>query len=351
MEAYEQGGDSKIYNIYSKTRSWISSFLGVLLTLLGVAVIFVVASLEGTKEIVASNTDSGKILSLWRETHIEEIYPDEKVDLIYYNGREYYFVIDVIEDGVITEWHFAYDGGLEYIFGDFKFYVMTLLTIAISTFISSINYTSTLRSVMGTEVFSKTLKHYQEKKENIAKYTQYIPDFCVYKNKQSYENAKRDIIEEAGINYDFYISKEFDIKKIEKWQKKILNKIKKIKVAKIKTSDLLQEHGIQSLTKIKILPMGQQEHQRNFMISGLFQKIVNSALSGLVVAFGVVLGNWYLGLTYGFTVFMSFISAVIVSTDFANTTLRNRYLAKADLLNEFDNIKEIFIAKTKQNNV
>jgi len=195
-----------------------------------------------------------------------------------------------------------------------------------------------------TDIFVRTLKHYQTKKEIVEKHTQYIPEFCVYKNKQAYEIAKRDVIEEAGVQYDKYISPDFDINTLEDWQIKKLKAIKKIKVKKIHSSDLLQEHGYVS-TRITLLPMSQKEHQRMFTITGGAQKIVSSALSGLVVAFGVVLGNWVLGITYGLTVVMSFVSAIVIATDFVTTTLRNRYLAKADLLNEFDNIKDMFINK------
>jgi hypothetical protein len=67
----------------------------------------------------------------------------------------------------------------------------------------------------------------------------------------------------------------------------------------------------------------------------------------LTVAFGVVLGNWVLGITYGISVFISFVSSIVIATDYVSTTLRNRFLAKADLLNEFDNIKERFITEEK----
>ena len=73
-----------------------------------------------------------------------------------------------------------------------------------------------------------------------------------------------------------------------------------------------------------------------------------SGLSGLVVAFGVVFGNWVLGLTYGLTILISYVSSIVVATDFTSTTLRNRYLAKADFLNEFNNIKETFVNKAKE---
>lgn len=125
---------------------------------------------------------------------------------------------------------------------------------------------------------------------------------------------------------------------------KVLGKIKKIKVKKIHSSDLLQEHTHVGV-KVTLLPMSQKEHQRMFTISGFIQKLISSALSGMVVAFGIVLGNWVLGITYGMVVVSSFISSIIVAGDFVSNTLRNRYIAKADYLNEFDNIKERFIEK------
>lgn len=340
MEAYE----NKFVDAYNKTRSWISAFLGIIITIIGTGVIFIVASLEGTKEIQVSNAKGVEVLSYWRSTtgHVQGEFPEAKSQIIIYEGRQYYFVLP--EDG---DWYFAYDGGLEYIFADYKFYVLTLLTIVISMYVANINYTSTIRSVRGTTDFVKTLSHYQTKKQEVEKYTQYIPAFCLYKNKQAYENAKRDIIEEAGVNYTEYMKEDFDINILQDWQIKKLNKIKKIKVKRLQSSDLLQEQGYFN-TKITLLPMSQKEHQRMFTVTGGIQKIISSALSGLVVAFGVVLGNWVLGITYGLTVIISFVSAIVVATDFVTTTLRNRYLAKADLLNEFNNIKEQFIEVPKE---
>lgn len=341
--------NSRVYEVLNKTRSWISSALGVIITVIGVAVIFVVASLEGTREIKASKSDSGKLLNEWRAS--QEViagYPEELVDIVSYKDKEYYFVIDSLsEENEIIKWHFAYDGGLEYVFSDYKFYILTALTIAIAMFVSSVNYISTVRSVKRTTEFMGTLKYYQEKKEAVVKFTQLIPDFCAYKNKQVYEATKRDIIEDADINYDFYCSDKFDISKLEEWQLKILNKIKKIKVSKLHSSDLLQESGVVSV-KVEQLPTSQQSHQKKFLISGFFQKLVMSGLSGLVVAFGVVFGNWVLGLTYGLTILISYVSSIVVATDFTSTTLRNRYLAKADFLNEFNNIKETFVNKAKE---
>lgn len=348
MEAYNGTTESKFYTAYEKTRSWFAVWLGVIITLVGVITIFIVASLEGTKEVKASNRESAELMTIWRENN-EKMYPEEKVDIINYKNKDYYFVIDKIneETSEILKWHFSYDGGLDYVFQDYKYYVLTALTIAIAMYVSQINYVSTVRNNMENDKFKGSLRYYQEQKEKNHTNTQYTPNFCSYKNKQAYENAVRDIVEEAGINYDNYILKDFDKTKLDKWQIRKLKKIRKIKIKRIYSSDLLQEKGYNS-RKVIILPMGQKEHQSRFLISGGIQKTITSALSGLVVSFGIVLGNWYLGLAYGATIFFSFVSAIIIATDFTNTTLRNRFIAKGDLLNEFYNIKEMFIPKKEE---
>ena len=252
MEAYEQTRDSSFYIAYTKARSWVSTFLGVILTVLGILVVFVVSSLEGTKEIQAPSAVSAAILNAWREENPGELYPEARADVFNYEGREYYFVVefDNPDTEIIEKWHFAYDGGLAYVFSDYKFYVLTSITSVVSIYVAYVNYITTTRSVMGTEVFVKTLKHYQEKKQKIEKYTQYIPDFCMYKNKQAYENAKKDIVEEAAISFDVYKQNEFNyeyLSKLAPWQKKIIKKIQKIKVKKLHSADLLQEHNTANL--------------------------------------------------------------------------------------------------------
>lgn len=345
-ELSEYRPNGTIEQLYEKTKSWINSVLGIIILFVGVALIFVISSLEGTKEVKASNSDCGKIMNVWREqAEVDDtVFPQEKVDIVQYGGHEYYFIIAETDpvSGAITDWYFAFDGDFAYIFKDYKFYILTGLTIVVATFVAITNYTTTVQSSMNKTTFGMTMLHYQNKKKNIEAFAQYIPDFCIYKNKQTREMAKRDIVEKANIDYDFYNSKNFDPQKLERWQKQKLKKIQKIKVQPIHSSDLLQEHNKVS-TKIVLLPMSEQEHRRKFMVKSIIQKIITSALSGMVFGFGVKIGNWALGITYAFTVLMSFVSAITTAKDFVDTTLRNRFLAKGDLLGEFDNIKQRFI--------
>lgn len=344
MEAYSESGQDKIFEVYEKTRSWISTWLGVFATILGIGVIFVVASLEGTREIQVQAELGAKLLNIWREESGESIgFPEDKATIVTYDGRDYFFVDN---NG---DWYFAYNGGLEYIFGDYKYYLLTGITMMVALSVGSINYTTTIRNITNTNQFKKTLVHYKEKKQKIEPYSQYLTDFCIYKNQQTLEMAKRDIVETAGLSYNFYNSEDFNYKSLSEWQKKALKKLKNIKIKKIRSTDLLQEHGdLVGQRVISILPSGQQEHQRNFLLTSFFSRLASTALSGTVVSFGVVLGNWYLGLAYGLSVLISFVSAIVVATDYGTTTLRNRYIGKADLLSEFYNLKDKFIQEEKQ---
>ena len=357
MEQYNQNeevnseiiGSNKrsVYDLYDGFKSFISTFLGVIVAVIGIGVVFIVSSLEGTKEIKASNKENAYLIGEWRENNVSD-FPENRVDIIKYNGKDYYFVVEKFGDNnEVIEWYFAYEGGLGYVFGDYKFYILTGITIMVSVFVAQINYTTSINSTMGTIKFLKTLKVYQDSKNRVAKKTQYIPAFCSYKNKQLYENTKRDIVEGANISYDYYVSEKFDPLKLEKWQQKALLKIKKIKIEKITPSDLLQEKT--SRSKIQShLPISPEKHKANYLMTSFIQKIISSALSGMVVALGVVLGNWVLGLTYGFTVLLSFITANIKGADYANSGLRQRYIAKADLLNEFYNMVGYFEEEAKK---
>lgn len=332
-------------NIYVKTKTWITASIGIIITVLCAVAIYIIASIEGTKEIKASSSVSGKILTEWRlENGVEVGFPEEKVDIMNYNGKEYYFVIEERdpETKEITKWYWAFDGGLEYIFNDYKFYVMTFISLVLSMFVASVNFTSTIRSLTQTNEFAKTLNYYQEQKEKAKPYTQYLSLFCIDKNKEAYDIAKRDIIEDAGLKYEDYVNDNYDFEKLMRWQKRKLWKIRKIKIDKLHSSDLLQEKA-PSTTKIQMLTISQSKFQTKFLTSKFLKSVLNSAVGGLSFAFGVVIENWTVGLVYALMIFMSLVSAIITATDYVETKLKARYIGKADYLIEFDNVKEKYI--------
>lgn len=352
MEQYneERVVKSNIYDTFDGFKSFLSSFLGVFVALIGIGVVFVVSSLEGAKEIKASNKENAILVALWRESN-ETLFPESRVDVIEYKNQEYYFVVEETnEQGEVIKWYFAYEGGIEYVFGDYKFYILSAITMMVSIFVSQINYVTARNGAMNTTKFLKTMKTYQDSKQQIAKFSQYIPMFCSYKNKQLYDDTKREIVESANISYDLYNDDSFEMEELEPWQKKILEDIKKIKIERISPSDLLQEKSNRSKRK-SLLPISPEKHNRSYLIKSAITKLVSSALSGTVVALGVVLGNWFLGITYGFTVLLSFITSNVTGADYANSGLRQRYIAKADLLNEFHNMVDFFIEEEKRQKI
>ena len=350
MEAYKNIDESikkniNITDVYNKTRSWITASIGIIITVLCAVAIFIISSIEGTKEVKASSSVSGKILSEWRlEKGIETGFPEEKVDIMNYNGKEYYFVIEERdpETKEITKWYWAFDGGLGYVFKDYKFYVMTFISLVLSMFVASVNFTSTIRSLTKTNEFAKTLIYYQQQKDKAKPYTQYLSLFCIDKNKEAYDIAKRDIIEDAGLKYEDYVNDNYDFEKLMRWQKRKLWKIRKIKIDKLHSSDLLQEKA-QTTTKIQMLTISQSKFQTKFLTSKFLKSVLNSAVGGLSFAFGLVIENWTVGMVYSLMIFMSWVSAVMTATDYVETKLKARYIGKADYLIEFDNIKDKYI--------
>ena len=340
--------ESKFYQAYQTGRSWVIASLGVIITIVAIVLIFFISSLEGTSEIKAGNYKSGKILNVWREREgitAENVFPAVKSTIVEYDGREYYYIEENDpETGEVTDWYFAFEGGLQYVFNDYKYYVLTAIVALIAIFVSYINYSSSVNSSKNTAKFTNSLIYYKDAKGKVRGFFHLIPLFCIDKNKERTDIAVRDIVEEAGLLYEDYIGGKVEKDKLEKWQKKILKKIEKIKITRLHSTDLLQEKT-KGGKAIRMLPIGENENQRNFIISSSFQKVISIALSGVVVAFGVVLGNWTLGATYGFTVAMGAVTAGIAGSDYAYNVLRNRFITKADYLIEFFDVKEKYIEK------
>lgn len=339
--------ESRFYQAYQAGRSWVIASLGVIITVVAIILIFFISSLEGTSEIKAGNYKSGKILNVWREREgitDENVFPAVKSTIVKYDGREYYYIEEYDHTGEVTDWYFAFEGGLQYVFNDYKYYVLTSIVAVIAVFVSYINYSSAVNSGKNADKFTKSLIYYKDAKANVRGFFHLIPMFCIDKNKERTNIAVRDIVEEAGLLYEDYVAGKVEKDKLEKWQNKILKKIKKIKIKRLHSTDLLQEKTKSGKT-IRMLPLGESENQRNFLIKSALQKVITIALNGIVVAFGVVLGNWTLGATYGFTVAMGAVTSTIAGSDYVYNVLRNRFITKADYLIEFNDVKEKYIEK------
>ena len=343
----EASNENKIYETYERTQSFINTWIGVFVTVIAIIVIFIVASLEGTREIRASNSLSGRLMNEWRDV-TGESFPENRVGFIEFEGREYYFVVEEFgEENEILSWYWAYDGGLGYIFQDFKYYVLAGITFIFSIFVALINYNSTMEKAVETTSFKKTLSFYKKNKDVVAKDTHLLPYFCAYKNEQKYTEAKRNIVESANITWEKYNRRDFGNCFLLRWQKRRLNKIKKIKIKQISPNDLLYENRFSGNT-IRILPESQEEHRKKFLMRGSVTKFFTSFLSGLVAGFGIIIGNWALGLLFATTILLSGVSAIISAADYVSNKLKNRFIGKGELLNEFNNIKQRFYEQLQE---
>lgn len=336
-----------------RAREIITSLLGILITIFGFVVILLIAMLEGFREVHASNSLSGKLLMQWRtENNASSTeFPEEKVDYVIYVDegeifnveRTYYFkVIERDENGEIIKWTYAYDAGITYVFGDVKFYILTIFTIIISLSVSIINYIESREKTKEHEKFKQTLDYYAKQKNIASEHSEHISLFCMEKTEQKYNEEREKLVVSANLKYNKYVNNEYNVKELEKWQQKILRKIKKIRVIPLVQSDLLQESG-ETINARQFLPIGESEHKRRFILKTSITRTLSSALSGLIVVFGIVLGNWALGLAYGFIVLSSFVTSRFIGADYTINTLRNRFIAKGDYLKEFNNIKQKYI--------
>ena len=341
MEVPEKSAKDQImYDKYNTARSKVIAGIGIIITILAIGVVFFISSLEGTREVRASNYTSGKILNIWRvDEGLEDTndFPEPNVTLIEYKGREYYYTEKLDSEGNVIDWYFAFDGGLNYVFQDYKYYVLTAIVVTIAIFVAYVNYISAKNNCKEKDRFVGALKYYKKAKDDTRGKFHLIPFFCRDKKREARETLTMDIVEEAGIIYAEYKKDDFDKTKIEKWQLKILKKIRKIKIEPLNSNELLQEKPIAKGARISFLPAGEKETEMKFLRKTAVQKFITIGMSGAVVAFGIVLGNWALGATYGFTVALGGVTASLAGTDYVYNTLRNRYIAKADYLIEFNN--------------
>lgn len=354
MEASNQTERKDLYTQVERTRSFINTWFGVIVTILAVIVIFVVAALEGTREVRASNAESGLLLTTWRnQNQVNEGFPEPFVTIVQHRNKDFYFVVEErhSETNEILSWYFAYDGGIMYVFSDPRHYVLVSVTFIFSILVGIVNYNSTIDKGRNTESFKKTLLFYQRNKDKVKGYTHLLPKFCTYKNTEAYIQEKRNVIESANLEFDKYQKGFYVFEELEKWQQKRLKTIEKIEIVKLRATDLLYEAKYDG-NRVRLLPISPEEHKENFIKKSLFTKLFTSFASGLVAGFGVILGNWVLGLVFGFTIIASAVGAFISAADYVTNVLKNRFIGKGELLSEFDGVKEdykkVFLEEQKK---
>lgn len=348
----EQYEEEKIYDY---TKSFINRFGAMFFIVLAVILIILVGSLTGFKEVKAKKSDSSRMLKDWREQN-ETLFPEEYIDIIKYDGKDYYFVIDKMDDsGKIVSWHFAYDSDLTYVFKDSKYWILTVLTIGLSLSVYRMNAQSTLRKVQDSDGSQKTRMVYAKQKSEIMDDVEYLDYFLEDEFDEIYNRELRSITNVVNFEYDLYIKTPLK-DRVPKWYNfktwrsmsdeekiifkklKIINKKrKKISIQKLRSQDVIQDNPNSKNKKIILLSDGADAYLSKKMRNKLFSQILMTLVSGLTVTFGIALGDWTVGIAYGFTIVSSGITAIIMTTDYARTTLRQRDVSRTNILKKYQN--------------
>lgn len=366
MEQYNNKREDNIEKVYDYTKGFINNYGAIIFIFIAVIAILLAGSLSGFKEIKAKKSDSSRLLNEWRQNN-ETLFPEEYIDVIKYDGKEYYFIIDKVDsEGKIISWYFAYDSELAYVFKDSKFWILTGLTLSLSIFVYSMTSKSTLRKVQDSEGSKKARMAYAVQKNRIMDDVEYIDIFCEDEYNSIYERELRDIVNSVDLDYNVY-KENISLYEIPKWYKikkwrsmdeeqtifykklrYVSKQRKKINIQKLRGQDLIQENDKNNTKKIVLLSDGAQQFLNKKIRRKIITQSAMTLLSGLTVTFGIALGDWTVGISYAFTIVSAGISGIIVTTDYARTTLRQRDIVKANYLKKFENKIPYYKEKEKQ---
>lgn len=218
-------------------------------------------------------------------------------------------------------------------------------------------YKITKKEAKDQEKFVGTMMHYKAQKDKAMENIDLLPFFCDDKNKDMFSMLEREIVESADMLYDKFKAdgyrKPFTwwmwlwykiIRKnppndkiyLEKWQVKKLKAIKEIKIEKLRSRDLTQEYSFDKNKSYSFLPQDEKTNEKSFMVSGAVNRALNTFAFLLVGSLGFSLIGWVSALTNAIGILFAWVGAIITANDYVNNTLRNRFISKADLLQEFN---------------
>lgn len=228
-------------------------------------------------------------------------------------------------------------------FFDLWFWVIWAVVFTIVMVVWITNYRIKKTEAKKDDQYLGTLEYYKEKKDQAMPYMDISTDFCNFKNKEIYTMIEQEIIESADLDYVKYKNGEYNIKELEKYQRKRIKQIKKIKIKKLRPRDLTQEVFSKKNTTFSFLPKSEREEERQQMISKGFSKALMTFAFMIVGTLSFSVFGWVSALTNAFGVLTTWITSGVLAYDFVLSTLRMRYIAKADLLDEMFNTKDKYL--------
>lgn len=189
-------------------------------------------------------------------------------------------------------------------------------------------------------LYSASLKHLKDAKDSVKNIVYMTPVFCRIKNTQAMKEVRRNMLEEYGMKFNLWEQGAYQkpevISKLDKEQLQCLEDIKTIKISTLTSNQLLSEHSSKKVRRDPLY-LGKDEATDNFqsgiqiVLTKLFIPIVFSyftvnVILGMNILWGIIQTS--IIMLIGFAHYMD-------GEEFVLTELRNRYINKADLLNEF----------------
>lgn len=216
-----------------------------------------------------------------------------------------------------------------------------IFIIAITVWIT--NYRVSKAEAKQDERFLGTLDYYKEKKDRAMPYLDVLNKFCIFKNKDIFQMIEQEIVESADLDYAKYKNGEY--KALEKYQKKRLKKIAKIKIKKIRARDLTQEVHSRKNNTYSFLPKAEAQVERQQLLTTMASRAISTFGFMFIAGLSFSTLGWVSAVVNAFGIFSTWIGSIVTAYDFVLGTLRVRYIARADLLDEFYNTIENYTVK------
>lgn len=161
------------------------------------------------------------------------------------------------------------------------------MSVVVGLIITSSLNTMGLKDGRRNEEFLKSLKAYGEAKASATKYFPKLSSWCEYKNAQTLEIAKKDVIQDAGLNWKAYKLGYYDesetIARLNDDQKEALKDAEECKVAKITYREMLSDLPKKRKVRGAEQAFGEseQDYKRREMWYDFFIKLMLAVIGGL----------------------------------------------------------------------
>lgn len=220
--------------------------------------------------------------------------------------------------------------------GDGWFWVIWAVIFLIAISVAITTYRITRTEAKQSQDFQDARGKFLEAKTKAMDDIDLINIFTTDKNKEIANIIEIEFVESADLNYEKYKNGEYDIKALDRWQKKILKNHKKVKIKRLRGKDLTQEVDSGRANKVySYLPQSERENERNFVLSKSVTRAINTFAFLIVGSLSFTMIGWVSAIINGVGILLTWVGAVLSAYDYVNTTLIARYVAKTDLLNEF----------------